>query len=279
MEKKSGNGLLFKINLLISLYNVMKMNHIKKYLCICAFTFFCVSMSPVFSHSESTESRKLEKYKIRVLEKIELPKHYHEGLYLKGQNIWVSNGQGGETWVIDYENKKIVEKIESVGTFTEGITISDIPDEYWVTDWEDRKIYKVKIQNSKMIKISEISTDSELPAGVINIHGKIYVITWLRTPTGTKYYLLEFDNYGKLTSKRQLEDIYEPAHMAWDEQYLWITSWYSKKVYKVNLESLEVIGRFSSPAKDATGIAYDGKYFWITGTYDDLYKIEIIKGE
>ena len=257
----------------------MKMNYLKKYVYICAFTFFCVNMCTLFSHSESTESKKLEKYKMRVLEKIELPKHYHEGLFLKGENIWVSNGQGGETWVIDYENKKIIERIGSIGTFTEGITTSGVLDEYWVTDWEDRKIYKVKIQNSKMIKISEISTDSEFPAGVLNIHGKIYVITWLRTPTGTKYYLLEFDNYGKLISKRQLKDIYEPAHMAWDEQYLWITSWYSKKVYKVNLESLEVVGRFSSPAKDATGIVYDGKHFWITGTYDDLYKIELIKDE
>ena len=282
MGKKSENGSLSKINSLILSYKTMQKTHVKKYLFVCILTFFYVNQSPTFLYSElteSTESKKLEKYKIEILEKIELPKHYHEGIFLNNKNIWISNGKGGKTWVLDVEKKEIVNEIESIGTFTEGIALSDKPHEYWVTDWEEKEIYRVEIKNNIMTKLTDISTDPELPAGILNIDGKIYVITWLRSPTGTKYHVSEFDNNGELISKKQLKDIYEPAHMAWDGENLWVTSWYSKKVYKVDLENLKVIGRFKSPAKDATGIAYDGASFWITGTYDDLYKIELVNEE
>ena len=46
-------------------------------------------------------------------------------------------------------------------------------------------------------------------------------------------------------------------------------------MYQVDPQDFRVLGHFTSPAKAATGIAWDGEYFWITGTYDDLYKVRV----
>ena len=70
-------------------------------------------------------------------------------------------------------------------------------------------------------------------------------------------------------------DFQEPAHMAWDGRYLWITSWYYRNVYKVNPDTWTIISYFLAPCNKPTGIAWDGKYLWITGTYADLYKVEL----
>jgi hypothetical protein len=68
----------------------------------------------------------------------------------------------------------------------------------------------------------------------------------------------------------------EPCQLAWDGKYLWMSSWYDRRVYKVDVERMEAIGYFCSPVERTTGIAWDGKYLWLTATHGDLYKIEIL---
>ncbi|MFH1836951.1 MAG: hypothetical protein ABH862_02385, partial [Candidatus Omnitrophota bacterium] len=55
----------------------------------------------------------------------------------------------------------------------------------------------------------------------------------------------------------------------------WITSWYNQKVFELDINTFEIKRQFKSPAKKTTGIAWDGKHFWITGTYDDLYQVKL----
>ncbi|MBD3296132.1 MAG: hypothetical protein GF392_02040 [Candidatus Omnitrophica bacterium] len=213
---------------------------------------------------------------IKVVEQIELPRGYHEGLYLDSGNIWVCNGEDGDIWVVDPDKKEVVSSIEPVGTFTEAVTRNG--GEYWLSDWNAKKIYRVTLDDNAMTAREEISTAPAHPAGILWADGTLYVITWTRG-MGTRYHLMELTGDKNLKVKTRLRRIHEPAHMAWDGSHLWITSWYNRYVYKVDIEKKIILGSFKSPAPETTGIAWDGEYFWITGTNADLYKVKLLKDD
>jgi glutamine cyclotransferase len=210
---------------------------------------------------------------VRMIRKIPLPKGYHEGLFFDGEYVWVNNGKAQNTWIIKPDDGSIVSEIKPVSGFTEGITAAG-DGTYWVTDWEDKKLYRVKLQEDKMIDKGAISLDPAHPAGVVKSGEKLYVVTWTRG-VGTRYHLIEFDGRGQMLRKIQIKRIHEPAHLAWDGRHLWITSWYNQLVYKIDIDTLTVLGSFRSPAPETTGIAWDGEYFWITGSHADLYQVEV----
>lgn len=221
-----------------------------------------------------SDSKEFESIPAKVLEKISIPKWYHEGLYFDGTNIWVNNGQKGKTWVIDTSDGSIIRQIEPVGTFTESVTSRD-KGVYFVTDWDTKKIYSARITDNRMIAETETSVAPAHPTGIAWTGANLFVITWTRTLTGTKFHLLKMDEKFNILSKSRIKNIAEPAHMAWDGKNLWIACWFSKQIYKLDAEAAKFLGYFRSPATRTTGIAWDGNYFWVTGTYSDLYKVEI----
>lgn len=239
------------------------------------FSFFlslpAVAEEPAFKKSEHYKT----KIPVTEVDKIALPKGYHEGLFFDGKNIWVNNGRDGNTWVIDTHSGEIISEIEPISNFTEGITLSEREASYWVTDWYEKKLFRVKIENNKMIEEESFSLEPAFPAGIVLAGTNLYVITWTRTSSETKYHLLEMDKTGRLLRKIRIKGIFGPAHLAWDGKHLWITSWYNQIVYKIASDTLEILGSFLSPAKDATGIVWDGTYLWLTGSYADLYKLSI----
>lgn len=232
-----------------------------------------------YSFSEVPDLKKAEDYKsninIEVVKKVPLRKGYHEGLFYDGENIWVNNGENINTWVVSTKDGSVVREIKPIGTFTEGITASG-DGRYWVTDWNVKKLYRVTIEKDKMLADYEISLDPARPTGVIWTGRELYVMTWTRG-MGTKYHLMQLDENEHMFRKMRIKGIPEPSQLAWDGKYLWVTSWYNQRVYKLDVDSFKVLGSFQSPAKQATGIVWDGAYFWITGTYDDLYKVRIIE--
>lgn len=213
---------------------------------------------------------------VRIVKEFSLPKGYHEGLYFSGENIWVSNGKGGVTWVVDPHTGKVTQEIKPVGTFTEGVTSAG-DDTFWVTDWEQKKLYRVKIEENKMIEDYEISLEPSNPTGVVWTGKNLYLITWTRSLGGTKYHLMQLGKDERLFRKMQIKRIHEPAHLAWDGKHLWVTSWYSQRVYKIDVDTFSVLGSFKSPAKETTGIAWDGKYLWLTGSHAGLYQVEVLE--
>lgn len=250
-----------------------------KHFRIFIFVVIAIMLPITYSFSEVPDLKKSENYKpnikAEIVEKVPLPKGYHEGLFYDGVNIWVNNGENINTWVIDIKDGSIVREIKPVGTFTEGITASG-DGKYWVTDWNLKKLYRVNIEKGKMVADYEVPLAPAHPTGVIWTGRELYVMTWTRG-MGTKYHLLQLDENKNLVRKLRIKGIPEPSQLAWDGKYLWITSWFNQNIYKVDVEKFEILGFFKSPAKAATGIVWDGAYFWITGTYDDLYKIRIVE--
>ena len=235
---------------------------------------FILLMIMILGLSGFTTSKDYGQIKAKVVAKIKIPKWYHEGLYYDGKDVWVNNGKNGDTWVVDTDTGKITRSIKPAGSFTEAITPKD-KDTFFVTDWDAQKIYTSKIEGSDIYALSEKSVEPAHPAGAVWNGSNLFVVTWTQTLTGTKFRLLKMDAYMNILSTAEISKILEPAHLAWDGKYMWISCWYSKRIYKVDIEELEILGYLKSPAAKTTGIAWDGKYLWVTGTHDNLYKMEL----
>ena len=215
-----------------------------------------------FPSQLSDTLKKSKSYKIisvKVLGAVELPKWYHEGLSFDGRNIWVSNGKSGKVWVVDPESGVFGPSIEPISVFTEAVTnISG--DLFFVTDWEEKKLYEARIENNRMEVLSWADLRPAHPAGAVWAGDRLFVITWTRGLTGTKFDLLDLTRQMKVSGKVSIKNIQEPAHLAWDGKNLWITSWYDPLVYKVDIGKWEIVGAFRSPVEGTTGIVWDGKY-------------------
>ena len=173
-----------------------------------------------------------------------------------------------------YGHGKIMKEINPAGTFTEAITSIE-KGTYIVTDWDVKKIYTARIENNMMSAEKEISTEPSHPAGAIWNGKNLFVITWTRSLAGTKFNLLKMDSAFNILKNYEIKKIQEPCQMAWDGKSLWISSWYDRRIYRMDPDTMDVTGYIESPVKKTTGVAWDGKYLWVTGTYSDLYKIEL----
>ena len=238
--------------------------HFKLILIVIAVLFLCGS-----AHAEKDKP-----LQVKIVEKLDIPKWYHEGLYFDGKNIWVNNGEEGRTWVVDPSDGSVIKQLEPVGPFTEAITLKS-KGIYFLTDWELKKVYTVRIDNDRMISQSEFSVEPAHPAGAVWTGKNLFVITWARSLTGTKFHILKMDDKFNITQKRKIDTIQEPSQIAWDGKSLWISSWYSRRVYKMDPENFKILGYFKTPMERATGITWDGKYLWLTGTNAGLYKMEV----
>lgn len=210
----------------------------------------------------------------RVAARVNVPRCYHEGLYYDGKNIWISNGEGGKTWIVDAGTGNVLSEINGIGGFTEAITAKG-DGTYFTTEWYDKKVYLARVKDESLIAERCVSIEPSHPAGAVWNGNRLYVITWDRGLLGTKFGLLEMDGDMNIISRIPIKAMQEPCQMAWDGSYLWVSSWYDRRVYKIDTSSWEVVGYISSPADRTTGIAWDGRYLWLTGTYEDLYKMEI----
>ncbi|NQT22228.1 MAG: hypothetical protein HQ579_02200 [Candidatus Omnitrophica bacterium] len=214
----------------------------------------------------------------KVLREIKLPENgYHEGLLLENGNIVINNGEGINSWVVDLKSGSLLKEIDPIATFTEGITHAP-GGKYWVTDWNTKKLYLVKIVANKMVSESEISFAPSHPAGVIWTGKHLYLIIWTRG-LGTKYHILKMDKNGAIIDRINITDINEPTQLAWDGRHLWITSWFKRRAYKIDIDNLEIKGYFRTNIEKTSGIVWDGKYFWITGTNANLRQIEILPSQ
>lgn len=239
-----------------------------------------ILLSSLFVTPVTAESVSLKKsgdyrlIEVKVAQKVAIPRWYHEGLFYDDGTIWVANGQKGNIWAVDLKTGKVLKEVCPYGEFTESMIKE--PDGSWlVTDWDDKKLYRSKIERSTLTENTVLFDFSPArPAGLVRVNDRYFVITWTRG-MGTRFGIVILDKEFRQTDAVAINFIEEPAHMAWDGKALWITSWYSRKVYRVDPETWEITGFFRTPFGKATGITWDGKYLWITGTYSPLYRIEV----
>jgi hypothetical protein len=248
----------------------------KNKIVVLAVICLALTTSHAFSSQRQGALKKSSGYKVievSIAWTVPLPKGWHEGLFSDVSDMWVSNGKNGKIWVVDTISGKVSSDILPVAGFTEQV-LRKSGDIFFATDWDEKKIYTASLDKGKLKPETWISVSPAHPAGAVSIDGRLFVITWTRG-MGTRFDLLELDGNLKPQKTISIQAIEEPAHLAWDGENLWITSWYAPLVYRVDTKNWEITGAFRSPVSKTTGIAWDGKYLWLTGTYSDLYKIEI----
>lgn len=247
------------------------------------FVIFCVAF--IITNVFISKAQSLEEYLLveskdydsaipaRKIKQIKLPKGYHEGLCVRKGAIAVNNGENNNTWLIDIKSGEMVSDIKPIGTFSEGISHAG-NNKYWFTDWDTKKLYLVRIKESSMTSDFEISFEPSHPTGVVWDGKHIYVMTWTMG-IETKYHLIKLDSKGNVLQRFKIETIPEPSQITWDGKNLWISSWSEKRVYRVDTKKMEITGSFKSEIEKTTGIVWDKGRFWITGTSEDLYLIEL----
>jgi glutamine cyclotransferase len=246
---------------------------------VAAIAFACLSSCRI-GVSEAAVLRSAECYgtiSSKVVRRVPAPAGYHEGLMLDGKVMWLANGQCGKVMRIDLDTGVPIKAIDPISTFTEGV--SRYGDKgYFVTDWDDKKLYRAKLEGDKLVPEASVSFDPAHPAGVAWTGSRLFVITWTRG-MGTKFDLVELDADLRVLCRYRMRRIQEPSQLAWDGKNLWISSWYSKLVYKVDIDAMEILGSFHSPVSLTTGIVWDGSSMWVIGTDSDLYQLTIGSGE
>jgi len=214
------------------------------------------------------------KLKAELISKIKLPKGYHEGILVGDKTVMVNNGYKIDTWVIDIDSGKVIEKIKPPGTFSEGITKGD-DGFYYVSDWDKKSLYKCKLEDGHFVVFDSLSLAPSHPTGVTWHDGELLVITWTRG-MGTKYHLLRIDKNKKIINRYIVSDIREPSQICSDGEDIWISSWYENKIYKIALRQERIIAEIKLKISKITGIYVKDKVLWVTGTYADLYRYEIM---
>ncbi|MBN2452762.1 MAG: SPASM domain-containing protein [Candidatus Omnitrophica bacterium] len=225
------------------------------------------------SAEEISPAKDLRHIPANIVRKIPIPKSYHEGIFFDGSSLWLVNGDNGPIWTIDPGAGNVISSIQPVSDFAEALVRAD-DGALYTTEWSDKKIYRVRMEGSKLISEKEASFAPGHPAGLISANGRIFVVIWTRG-AGTRYYLVEMDRDLNEIGRMEIKGIHEPDQLAWDGTDLWISSWYSNRIYKINTSKWELAGSFRSPVDKTTGIAWDGEYMWVTGTHGDLYCMEL----
>ena len=210
----------------------------------------------------------------RIVTTVELPTWYHEGLHFDGKYIWVANGLKGNIWVVDPDSGKVERELKPAGTFTEAV-ISNDKELCIVTDWDMEKLYTARIEDGALVAQKEVAFGRSHPAGIAWNGKELFVITWTRSLTGTRFAILKLNDTFKTVRSYPIKNIQEPSQLAWDGKYLWVSSWYDRRIYKLDPDTMDILGHIKSPVKKTTGIAWDGAFLWVTGTYSDLYKLEL----
>jgi len=208
-----------------------------------------------------------------VVRKVKIERWYHEGLFYDGKSLWLANGEKGNIWIIDTDTGRVMSRMEPVADFPEAL-IRTAGGNLFTTEWYTKKIYRVKLEDARLVPEKESSLEPAHPAGLAGAGKRLFVVTWTRG-LGTKFHMVEMDEDLKVVDRMLIRGIQEPCQLAWDGEYLWVSSWHARTIYKVDIDKKEIVGYFKSPVSKATGIAWDGKYMWITGTYGDLYQVEI----
>ncbi|MCX5677509.1 MAG: SPASM domain-containing protein [Candidatus Omnitrophica bacterium] len=210
-----------------------------------------------------------------IVKQVKIPRWYHEGLFYEGKSLWLANGEKGDIWVIDPLTGLVTSRMEPVADFPEALIRTE-DGTLFTTEWYAKKIYRVKLEGGLLVPERESLFEPAHPAGLAWNGKSLFVVTWTRG-MGTKFHMIEMDRDLKVVNSIRIKNIQEPDQLVWDGEYLWISSWHAKTVYKVDINKWEIVGYFKSPVSKTTGVAWDGKYMWVTGTYGDLYQMEIGK--
>ena len=240
--------------------------------CLAALLLFSVMIQTARAR-DLCPSKEMRCLQSKVVRKLAVPRGYHEGLFYDGNSLWLANGENGKIWVIDMPSGSVRSEITPVADFAEAV-ITKGDGFFYSTEWRAKKLYKARLEGGSLLPEAEADFSPAHPAGMAWSGERFYIVTWTRG-LGTKFHLVEVGGDLKVIGSSRIRGIHEPCQLAWDGKNLWVSSWYSRRIYRIDTGKGGIDAYFNSPVDLTTGIAWDGRNMWVTGTYDDVYVIAI----
>jgi sugar lactone lactonase YvrE len=205
-----------------------------------------------------------------VLRRLDAPGPQPEGLASDGVDLWVADYQSGLLYEMETGTGTVLRTFEAPGPRPEGLAWDG--SHLWCADWDSRRVYRLAVGESTL------TVDRELPVPAPAENGHPVGLAWdgsaLWLTTWQPFYLLRLDPVtGTVLRSRNLQDappLYPPRvpgslapeDLAWYGGQLWITDWYTWKIYRVDPESLLVTETYDAGATASVGLTFHGGRLW-----------------
>ena len=221
------------------------------------------------------------------LDRIPSPGPQPEGMASDGTYLYVADFLDASISRIDPAAPAAAVSFRSPGPHPEGLAWDGT--HLWSADWETRRIYRHQVSDTALTVDFFFDAPrpetSTRPVGLTWDGSALWLTTWY---PGMLYRLDPAT--GAVLVSRRVEDLYPrdpepisysyaPEDLAWDGTHLWVTDWYTPKIFRIEPTTFEVASTTPSPARGSVGLAFHRGYLWNGSTEERaLYRLEVTDG-
>ncbi len=144
-----------------------------------------------------------------------------------------------------------------------------------LTGWE--LIYKLDPDNGTVI--DSFPSPGNYPEGLAWDGAHLYVCDNGGGNLNPDFlYKMDPDN-GSVVSTLPLDNVGWPHGITWDGQNIWMNSFSSDSIFKINQETGQVLHAIPAPGAASIGLTWDGQYLWTDDFEQDMiYRISPVDG-
>lgn len=156
-----------------------------------------------------------------------------------------------------------------------------IPGFGWSLGWDGKYLWKFKFAGSGdyLLKIDPQTGEivgSFKDIGIAQEHGIAFdgKSLWINDFSSLKVFEVD-PNTGKILSSFKIPEMGSGASgIAWDGEYLYLVSWLNQStLYKVDRQG-NLIGKLRLKGMGGQTVTFDGEYFWLAGTGNQIFKYD-----
>jgi sugar lactone lactonase YvrE len=157
----------------------------------------------------------------------------------------------------------------------------------WSADWETRKIYRHAVTDSGITVVGFFDAprpeSGTRPVGLTWDGSALWLTTWYPVML---YRLDPMD--GAVLYSRSVVGLYAlppfptsyaPEDLAWDGSHLWLTDWFTPRIFELDPTTLAVLDSLDCPGHASVGLTFHQGHLWNGDTGDRaLYRLEVTGG-
>lgn len=216
------------------------------------------------------------------LDRLDAPGPQPEGLASDGEHLWVGDFQTGLIYRVDTDRPESTTAFASPGHRVEGLAWDGT--HLWSADYETKLIYRLEVTDTALVVTRTLTPPGTgKPVGLAWDGEALWLTTW------TPFYLYRVDPVtGQALVTRMIQAPAEPLYptagvgrypedLAWDGEALWITDWYTGKVYRIDPQTLTHLETREAGGDRSLGLAFHQGYLWNgdTAAPTSLYRLDI----
>ncbi len=217
------------------------------------------------------------------LDRLDAPGPQPERLASDGTHLWVGDYITGLIYRVDPARPESTRAYASPGPHVEGLTWDGT--HLWSADWSTGLIYRLAVGDTVLaVTRSFAAPGAGDPVGLAWDGEALWLTTWnppilYRLDPAAGAVLVEqpvkWDG-GSLYPAHA----FFPEDLAWDGEALWMTDWWTRKVYRINPDTFELLDTRDAGGNRSLGLAFHKGYLWNgdTETPPSLFRLDVTDG-